>query len=268
MRNYKLSTNVEQIDEFSRETKDALIKHNFITFNNVLEPQYVSQVVNKLLDEDNYRQIESEIMGFRREYRGLYENLTNPEQMIAGNESENKEAKGFEFIIEEKDVLKRENFGSFEIVVCKQGICFKNYTGFRVFTTPYSVGLDGKAHETSLYAWLKYMVDFKKSIQGKENEKFGDTDVTNQEMLDGLKITTEANLIKPMVVFTDVEEAQREALHYQEWFAKQMQDLQTAMETTPPEEDVKANAEFDQKAIMAEEAKEVFNEHSSETEEG
>jgi len=178
-----------------------------------------------------------------------------------------KGTKGFEFIIEEKDVLERENFGSFEIVLLRTGAMFKNYTGYRVFTTPYAVGLDGKAHETSLYAWLKYMVDLKKSIQGKENEKFGDTDVTNQEMLDGLKITTEANLIKPMVVFTDVEEAQREAMHYQEWFAKQMKDLQTAMETTPPEEDVKANAEFEQKAIMVEEAKEVFN-AGTETEEG
>lgn len=167
--------------------------------------------------------------------------------------------KGFEFIIEEKDVLDRENFGSFEIIVCKTGCIFKNYTGYRVFTTHYAVGLDGKAHETSLYAWLKYMVEFKKSIVGKENEKFADTDVTNQDMLDGLKITAEANLIKPMVVFTDVEEAQKEAMRYQEWFTKQMQDLQTAMETIPPEEDVKANAEFEQKSIMEEEAKEIFN---------
>ncbi len=179
-----------------------------------------------------------------------------------------KETKGFEFIIEEKDVLERENFGSFEIIIMKGYACFKNYTGYRVFTTPYAVGVDGVAHETSLYAWLKYLVDFKKSIFGKENEKFADTDVTNQEMLDGLKITTEANLIKPMVVFTDVEEAQREAMHYQEWFTKQMKNLQTVMETTPPEEDVKANAEFEQKAIMAEEAKEVFNEFGSETEKG
>ena len=47
-----------------------------------------------------------------------------------------------------------------------------------------------------------------------------------------------------------------------------MKNLQTVMETTPPEEDVKANAEFEQKAIMAEEAKEVFNEFGSETEKG
>lgn len=33
--------------------------------------------------------------------------------------AENKEIKGFEFIIEEKDVLARENFGSFEIMVCR-----------------------------------------------------------------------------------------------------------------------------------------------------
>lgn len=177
-----------------------------------------------------------------------------------------KETKGFEFIIEEKDVLERENFGSFEIVLLRTGAMFKNYTGFRVFTTPYAVGIDGKSHETSLYAWLNYMVDFKKSIAGKENEKFADTDITNQEMLDGLKITTEANLIKPMVVFTDFEEAQRESMHYQEWFTKQMNNLQTAMEITPTEEDLKANAEFEQKVIMAEEAKEVFD-GSVETEE-
>lgn len=142
--------------------------------------------------------------------------------------------KGFEFIIEEKDVLERENFGSFEIVLTKQGAMFKNYTGYRVFTTPYAVGIDGKAHETSLYAWLKYIVEFKRSIVGKEEEKFANTDVTNQDMLDGFKITTEANLIKPQVVFTDFYEAQREAIRYQEWFTKQMQDLRKAMRATPP----------------------------------
>lgn len=181
--------------------------------------------------------------------------------------AKNKTQKDFEFIIEEKNVLDRENFGSFEIIISKGHACFKNYTGYRVFTTPYAVGVDGKAHETSLYAWLKYMVDFKKSIVSKENEKFADTDVTNQEMLDGLKITTEANLIKPQVVFTDIEEAQREAMHYQGWLTKQMQDLQTAMEATPPEEDVKANAEFEQKVVMAEEAKEMFDD-GTETEKG
>lgn len=179
-----------------------------------------------------------------------------------------KETKGFEFFIEENDVLERENFGSFEIIISKTHACFKNYTGYRVFTTPYAVGIDGKAHETSLYAWLKYMVEFKKSIVGKENEKFADTDVTNQEMLDGLKITTEANLTKPMVVFTDIDEAQIEAIRYYDWFGSQMQGLQEAMESTPPEEDVKANAEFEQKAVMAEEAKEVFDEFDSETEKG
>lgn len=46
----------------------------------------------------------------------------------------------------------------------------------------------------------------------------------------------------------------------------QMKDLNKAMNTTPPEEDLKANAEFEQKVIMAEEAKEVFD-GSVETEE-
>lgn len=178
-----------------------------------------------------------------------------------------KETKGFEFIIKESDVLERENFGSFEIVVFKQGICFKNYTGYKVFTTPYAVGLDGVAHETSLYAWLRYMVDFKKSIKGKENEMFGETTSTNKEFLDGMKVLTEANLIKPMTVFTDINDALKEAENYMKWMEGQMKDLNKAMNTTPPEEDLKANAEFEQKAIIAEEAEEMFDD-GTKTEEG
>ena len=178
-----------------------------------------------------------------------------------------KETKGFEFIIKESDVLERENFGSVEIVVFKQGICFKNYTGYKVFTTPYSVGLGGVAHETSLYAWLRYMVDFKKSIKGKENEMFGETTSTNKEFLDGMKVLTEANLIKPMTVFTDINDAQKEAENYMKWMEGQMKELNKAMNTTPPEEDLKANAEFEQKAIIAEEAEEMFDD-GTKTEEG
>lgn len=173
--------------------------------------------------------------------------------------AKNKKQQGFEFIIKESDVLERENFGSFEIILCRTGIMFKNYTGYKVFITPYAVGLDGVAHETSLYAWLKYMVDFKKSIKGKENEMFGDTTSTNQEFLDGMKVLTEANLIKPMAVFTDINEAQKEAENYLKWMGEQMKDLDKAMNSTPPEEDLKANAEFEQKAIMAEKAKDIFD---------
>lgn len=173
--------------------------------------------------------------------------------------AKNKKQQGFEFIIKESDVLERENFGSFEIIISKQGAIFKNYTGYRVFTTPYAVGLDGVAHETSLYAWLKYVVDFKKSIKGKENEMFGETGSTNQEFLDGMKVLTEANLIKPQAVFTDINEAQKEAENYMKWMEGQMKDLEEVINTAPPEEDLKANAEFEQKAIMAEEAKEVFD---------
>lgn len=178
-----------------------------------------------------------------------------------------KEQQGFEFIIKESDVLERENFGPFEIVVFKQGICFKNYTGYKVFTAPYSVGLDGVAHETSLYAWLRYMVDFKKSVKGRENEMFGETASTNKEFLDGMKVLTEANLIKPMTVFTDINGAQEEAENYMKWMEGRMKDLNKAMNAAPPEEDLKANAEFEQKAVMAEEAEEMFDDGTG-TEEG
>ena len=68
-------------------------------------------------------------------------------------------------------------------------------------------------------------------------------------------------------MFTDINEAQKEAENYMKWMEGQMKDLDEAMNTTPPEEDLKANAEFEQKVIMAEEAKEVFD-GSVEAEEG
>lgn len=183
---------------------------------------------------------------------------------------ENKEnVKKFEFIIEESDVLEKENFGSFEIVLTKQGAIWKNFSGYRVFTTPYAVGVvDGKAKETSLYSWLKFVVDFKKSINGKENEIFSEAGVTNQDFLDGLKITTEANLIKPQVIFTDVEEAQREAQHYLDWFTKKMQELRDTMASTPPEDDLKANAEADGKILLMEDVSELLDELSQNPKEG
>ena len=82
-----------------------------------------------------------------------------------------------------------------------------------------------------------------------------------------MKVLTEANLIKPMTVFTDINDAQKEAENYMKWMEGQMKDLNKAMNTTPPEEDLKANAEFEQKAIIAEEAEEMFDD-GTKTEEG
>ena len=173
-------------------------------------------------------------------------------------EKKNKK-KGFEFVVKESDVLERENFGSFEIVLTKSGIIFKNYTGYRVFTTPYTTGLDGVAHQTSLYSWLKYVLDMKKSTKGKENELFEGTDVTIKDFMDGLKTITESNLVKPQVVFTDFDEAVRESNHFIEWIDSQTEELKRAMGSTPPEEDLKANAELESRVAMAETLKEITN---------
>ena len=88
---------------------------------------------------------------------------------------------------------------------------------------------------------------------------FGGTTYTNKEFVDGMKVLTEANLVKPMTVFTDINEAQKEAENYMKWMEGQMKDLDKAMNTTPPEEDLKTNAEF--------ETKEMFD-NGTETEKG
>lgn len=172
------------------------------------------------------------------------------------------EYKGFEFIIEEKDVLKRADFGAYYVVLCKQGALFSTYTGYKVFTTQYAVGSNGKVCDTSLYTWLRELVEFKENITGKENNIFVDN-ITNADMLEGMVMTTVANIMKPMAVFTDYNEAQKEAMRYLDWLETSAKDLQTAESTTPPEEDYKENAKHNAEILATETLKEIANDRKN-----
>ena len=169
--------------------------------------------------------------------------------MEANKKTEKKSKKeGFEFIIESKSVIDRENFGAFEVIKTKEGILYKNYTGYRVWTTPYAVGTDGKAHATSMYAWLDNLINTARAFKGKEKEPFfNEGDITKGDMLESEKIITEVNMTYPMTAFIDVDKATMFAKDYIEWLdSKQKELLKIANEQTS-EEDVKANAEFDDK---------------------
>lgn len=152
------------------------------------------------------------------------------------------------FVIRNSEITEQENFGSFEVIKTKRGIMFKNYNGYHVWTTPYAVGTDGKAHETSLYSWLDELLKLKKAFVGRENEKIIEgSEATKGDLLESARIATEANLVRPMVVFTDRDYAYEEAQRYIDWMKEQMEALQKAAETPAPEEDEKANAEFNAK---------------------
>lgn len=157
------------------------------------------------------------------------------------------QSKGFEFIIESKDVIERVNFGAFEVVRTKRGILYKNYTGYSVFTTPYAIGIDGKAHNTSMYSWLDNLIKTYHVFKGHEKEPFADgLEITKGQMFDSEKIITEVNMSYPMTAFIDIDRATKFANEHIQWMNEKQKELMGTMNKKAPEEDIKANAEFEE----------------------
>lgn len=167
------------------------------------------------------------------------------------------------FDIKPNEVIEQENFGSFEVIKTERGIMFKNYTGYHVWTTPYAVGTDGKAHETSLYSVLNDLLKMKKMFEGHENEELEELNdekgITKGDLLETERIVVEANLTRPMTVFTNRDYAYEEAKRYIDWMGEQMKALQKAMETPAPE-DEKVNAEFNAKVDAYETMRQMIDE--------
>lgn len=172
------------------------------------------------------------------------------------------------FDIKPSEILEQENFGSFEVVKTKRGIMFKTYTGYHVWTTPYAVGTDGKAHETSLYRWLDELLAIQGSYAGHESEKLNEEqDVTKGDVIDTYRIVTMANLTRPMAVFTDRDYAMQEAQRYMDWLKSQMEILGNA-EPPAPEDDEKANAEYNASVEAAETMQEMLKGEESDAGKG
>ena len=164
---------------------------------------------------------------------------------------------GFEFIISIRDVIERENFGSFELVKTAKGIMYKNYTGYHVWTTQYSTGIDGKAGQFSLYRALDELLKLKKLAKNHPDDIYF-KEITNKQMFDSDIIVIEANLTRPMTVFTDVSESLKAASEYIEWLKKKQVKIQKAMSKLE-KEDEKANAEFDASIKNTEQLKSILN---------
>lgn len=164
----------------------------------------------------------------------------------------NKGNEGYEFFLRNKDIIERANFGRFEIIKTKQGIMFKNYTGFHVWTTPYAVGTDGKAHETSLYEWMDELLDMNNAYKGHEDEPVAeDSKYTKGDVMNAMRIATEANLIRPMTAFIDRDKAFQQAEEHMKWLNEMQEKLKETMENPLQEEtdeDLRKNAEAEAKA--------------------
>lgn len=169
-----------------------------------------------------------------------------------------------EFSIASKDITEVADFGSFEIIKTKQGVMFKTYRGYHVWCTPYVTDLEGKAQYNSLYAWQMNLMEAKKAYDGEHrDEPLPDLGITKGDMLDAMKIITEVNLMHPVTAFVDADEAASYASKRMEWMGEMQEKLEEAMRATvteETEEDIKANAEHDLKAIEGEAIAEMLKE--------
>lgn len=162
-----------------------------------------------------------------------------------------------------EEVEKQADYGTFTITKTRGSIVFTNYTGYTVITKPYTVTPEGKAGELSLYAWLNYAIDISDELSQKKSEPYEDTGLTNGEWLEVVKMTTEANVTRPCVVFTDIDYAMQAANSHIEWLADMSKKLLDAFTTPPPEEDEKANAEEFGQRLAAENLAEVMEENQN-----
>ena len=163
------------------------------------------------------------------------------------------------------DLVEKVHFGAFAVVMTTRGALFETYTGYHVWTTPYSSGIGGETREKSLYAWLRNLVDFKKMAEGHEREPFprsdgGDGEMTKGDVLETMKVMTEANLTRPMVIFTSADRAMEAAVEHVKWLremADKLQDSVSGLKTSDGLDEARSMAEVAGDVSRAEAVREL-----------
>lgn len=158
--------------------------------------------------------------------------------------------------IDEKKVVSVTDFGSFFIVLLKDGAIYHTHIGYEVRCKRWLMDINNERKETTLYNWLVNLVAFKNDIKGKESELFPETNQTNQDMLDYTTTITAANMLHPVFAFSDMDTAAKFATERLNYLREQSEKLEAAMNAEVKEEtedDLAKDFEHGQKAIMAEE---------------
>lgn len=169
--------------------------------------------------------------------------------------------------VDEKKVLSVTDFGSFFIVLLKDGAVYHTHIGYEVRCKRWLMDVNNEKKETTLYNWLVNLVKFKKEIKGKENELFPQTDQTNQDMFDFTVTVTVANMLHPVSAFLDMDAATRFANERLAFLREQSEKLEATMNAEvkeETEEDLAKNFEHGQKAVMAEQAAEILKQQEGE----
>lgn len=174
--------------------------------------------------------------------------------------------------VDKKKVVSVTDFGSFFIVLLKDGAIYHTHIGYEVRCKRWVMDVAGKdSKESLLYLWLANLVEFKEGMAGKENEPFkalaeaevssdGELkgvgeDVTNGDMLEYAKAITAANILHPVSAFADMNVAAKfanERLVYLREMADKLEETYQAGVKAEEEEALRKNYEEGEKAVMKE----------------
>lgn len=164
--------------------------------------------------------------------------------------------------IDEENVVSVTDFGSFFVVLLKDGAIYHTHIGYEVRCKRWVMDVNNNRQVGLLNNWLYDLVEMKKNIKGKEKELFPGSGSTNQDMLDFSVIVTEANMLHPVSAFADVSVAAKFADERLKYLREQSEKLEAAMNAEvkeESEEDLAKNFEDGQKAIMSEQVSDMLN---------
>lgn len=169
--------------------------------------------------------------------------------------------------IKRADVTNVADFGSFFIVLLKDGAIYHTHFGYEVRCKRWLMDPNGDTNETTLYNWLYNLVQMKKATVGHEDEIFPETDQTNEQMLEYSKLITEANMLHPVAAFSDLETATKFAndrINYLREAAQKLDSVMNSKVEDESEEDLKKNFEQGQQEIIADQLRqELKNEEGA-----
>ncbi|MCF0201757.1 MAG: hypothetical protein HUK08_00190 [Bacteroidaceae bacterium] len=136
----------------------------------------------------------------------------------------------FEYFLLRDEVTDHVLFRHFEVFITSRAAVFHAFNGYWLSASQYTSGIDGHAHQATLYQWLVDLCAMKRLADERGDEVAEQSSgYTFRDLLEADEIVTWANIMQPSCVFADVSEAYKSANAHLEWLNRQSQELADAM---------------------------------------
>jgi hypothetical protein len=166
--------------------------------------------------------------------------------------------------IDKKKVESVTDFGTFAVVLLKDGAIYHNHIGLEVRCKRWVKDvLNSNVKDGVLYAWLSDLVSMKNATDGHEEEIYPGTDQTRAQMLEYIKFLTIANVEYPITAFADMDTAVDFSLKRWHRLVELVEKLDKASKQEVKEEtseDLKKDFEHGQNVIISEKVAKALSE--------